>query len=128
MKLRYVFMANAVISLVLGCTLLVASPLLVTFLGFKPELTQGGMAIARLFGAAILGYGLLTLLVRNASDSEARRAIVLSLFVTHALGFIVALPAQLSGMLNPLGWLIVAIYLLLALGYGYFQFVRPGTW
>jgi hypothetical protein len=119
------FPANAVISLVLGCALVVAWPLVMTFFGLNVQVTQGGMAVTRLFGAAIIGYGLLTLLVRNASDSEARRAIVLSLFVTHALAFIVALPEQLSGMVSALGWLIVAMYLLLALGYGYFQFAKP---
>jgi apolipoprotein N-acyltransferase len=127
MKLKYVFMANAVISLVLGCALVVASPLLMTFFGINVQVTQGGMAVTRLFGAAIIGYGLVAWLARNAPDSEGRRAIVLAFFIAHAVSFIVAVPAQLSGVANVLGWLIVAIYLLLALGYGYFQFVKPGA-
>ena len=127
MKLKYVFVANAVISLVLGCALLIASPLLMLFFGLNVQVTQGGMVVTRLFGAAIVGYGLLAWLARNAPDSEGKRAIVLAFFIAHALGFIVAVPAQLSGVANVLGWLIVAIYVLLALGYGYFQFVKPGA-
>lgn len=125
MKLKYVFIANAVISLVLGCALIVASPLLIPVFGVPVQLSESGVALNRLFGAAIIGYGLVALLARNATDSEARRAIVLAMFIAHALGFILAIPAQLSGMANALGWLIVAAYLLLALGYGYFQFVKP---
>lgn len=127
MKPRYLFIANAVISLGFGGSLVLASSQLASLFGVNVELTQAGIALNRLFGAAIVGYGLLTWLARNTADSEARRAIVLALFVTHALGFIVAVLAQLSGMASALGWLIVAIYLLLALGYGYFQFVKPGA-
>jgi hypothetical protein len=49
----------------------------------------------------------------------------LAIFVGDTIGFIVALLAQLAGTVNALGWLIVALYLLLALGFGYFQFSKP---
>ena len=127
MKLKYVFIANAVISLGFGGSLVLASSQLASLFGVNVELTQAGIALNRLFGAAIVGYGLLTWLARNTADSEARRAIVLALFVTHAIGFILAVLAQLAGMASALGWLIVAMYLLLALGYGYFQFAKPGA-
>jgi len=42
-------------------------------------------------------------------------------------GFVVALINQLSGLVNALGWSTVALYLLFALGYGYFQFKKPDT-
>ena len=40
-------------------------------------------------------------------------------------GFVVSLIAQLGSVLNALGWLNVGIYLLLALGFAYFQFMSP---
>jgi hypothetical protein len=52
-------------------------------------------------------------------------AAVLGLFVNDAGGLIVALVATLSGVMNALGWSVVAIYLLFPVGYGYFQFVKP---
>jgi hypothetical protein len=64
----------------------------------------------------------LTWSVRNAPDSEARRAILLALLVGDAVGFIVALIGQLGGVVNALGWLTVVIYLLLAIGFAYFRF------
>jgi hypothetical protein len=37
-------------------------------------------------------------------------------------GFVIALIAQIGGAVNALGWLTVAIYLLLAIAFGYFVF------
>jgi hypothetical protein len=64
---------------------------------------------------------------RNTPDSETRRAIVLAMLVEHALGLIVALWGQLSGVVNALGWSTVGIYLLLTAGYGYFLLAKPAT-
>jgi len=83
--------------------------------------------VAQLFGAALLGYAVLTWTVRSAADSEALRAIVLALFVGDAIAFVIALIGQLSGVVNAFGWSTVAIYLLLALGFGYFRFVKTSS-
>jgi hypothetical protein len=82
--------------------------------------------LAQLFGSALIGYAIVTWMARNAPASDARRAIVLGLCVSDALAFVLALVGQLGGVMNSLGWLNVAIYLLLALGFGY-QYFRPST-
>jgi hypothetical protein len=46
------------------------------------------------------------------------------LFVYDAIGFVVALLAQLDGVMGTLGWGIVGIYLFLTLGFGYFYFKK----
>lgn len=93
--------------------------------------TETGMVLelmCQLFGAALIGYAALSWLARNATDSEARRAIVLALFVGDLVGCVVSLIAQLGGVVNSLGWSTVAIYLLLAIGFGYFAFsAKPAT-
>ena len=83
--------------------------------------------VGQLFGAALLGYALLTWTARNAAPSDARGAIVLALFVSDAIAFVIALIAQLRNVVNQVGWSTVAIYLLLALGFGYFQFKKPAS-
>ena len=50
---------------------------------------------------------------------------ILSLFVADTIGFILALIAQLSGKMNGLGWLLVALWLVLAFFLGYFYFLKP---
>jgi len=125
MTLRNLLIVNAVIALVFGVASVLAPALLLSTYGIT--LSPAGILVARLMGAAFLGICVLTWLARDAPDSEARRAIVLALFVENAIGFIVALLGQLAGLANPFAWSIVVIYLLLALGYGYFQFLKPGA-
>ena len=51
---------------------------------------------AQLLGAAFVGTAVLTWSARNANDLPARRAIVLALFVSNAVSFVVALIGQLN--------------------------------
>jgi hypothetical protein len=66
-------------------------------------------------------------LVRNLSDSETQRVIVFALLVGEAIGLILALIGQFNGVFNALGWSIVAVYLVFALGLAYFQFSKPAS-
>jgi hypothetical protein len=75
--------------------------------------------MARVYGASVLGNLMLTWFARDATKSDGRRAITLDLFVYDAIGFVVALLVQLAGVMNPLGWFIVVVYLFFALGFGY---------
>jgi hypothetical protein len=46
------------------------------------------------------------------------------LFVTMLLGFVVAVYDKFAGSGNAFIWVNVAIYLLLAIGFGYFAFMK----
>jgi nucleoside recognition membrane protein YjiH len=81
--------------------------------------------MTQLAGAAFLGFGTLALLARSSDSKEFRLALATGLFVQDAIGTIVSILGQLSGFFNPLGWSTVAVYLLLAIGYGYFRFLNP---
>jgi len=125
MKLSVLMTVNTVIAGLFGLAFVVVPVRLLSFYGVTADVSLA--YVAQLFGAALLGFALLTWSARNAGDSEARRAIVLALFVSEAIGFVVALIAQLRIAVNAIGWSTVAIYLLLALGFGYFQFKKPAT-
>ena len=125
MKLTTLFIVYAVASAIFGLAFVFVPETSLALYGVT--LSPGGIPIARLFGAALLELGLLSWFVRKSGDSEAREAIILALFVGEALGFVVALYGQLSGVVNALGWSTVAVYLLLASGFGYFQFMKPST-
>ncbi len=125
MKLSTLMVINTFVALLFGLAFVLVPGALLSLYGIT--LSLGGLVVARLFGAALIGYGMLTFLARNAEESKARRAIVLALFISDVVGFIVALQGQFSGAVNALGWSTVAIYLLLALGFGYFQFIKPSA-
>ena len=87
-------------------------------------LDPDGIIMARFFAALLFGIGLILCLLRNA-DWNILKSITLSLCIADTIGFIIALVGQLTGVMNALGWIIVAIWLLLALGLGYFRFLKP---
>lgn len=123
MKLGNLFAVNAVIAGLFGLAFVFAPAQLLAQYGLAVD--SAFALVAQLFGAALIGYAILTWLCRKAGDSDARRAIVLALFISDGVAFILALMAQLKGLVNPLGWSTVAIYLLLAIGFAYFHFAKP---
>ena len=125
MKLSALMIVNAIIAAVFGLGFVFA-PGQVTSL-YSLETGAVLEYVAQLFGAALLGFAVLTWFARNVADSEARRAILLAMFVGDGVGFVLALIAQIQGIQNAMGWSTVVIYLLLALGFGYFRFIAKET-
>jgi hypothetical protein len=125
MKLKTMLVIKAVVCLVFGILFLLVPGPLMAFFGVT--LDSSGIFVARLYGASLIGNLLLTWFSRNDAGSESLRATVLALFAYDAIAFVVALMAVLSGVMNTLGWAVVGLYLLLTLGFGYFQFMKPST-
>ncbi len=122
MKLSTLMVIKAIICLSFGVLLLFFPEFLMDLLDV--DIGEGGILFTRLYGASLWGNFFLTWLSRNAGESEALRAAVLGLFVYDAIGFVVALLAQLDDVMGTLGWGIVGIYLFLTLGFGYFYFKK----
>ena len=123
MKLHTVMVINAIAGVAFGLGFILAPAQTLSLYGHAPTAILSYMA--QLLGAALLTFGLLTWVARNSRDSDARRAILLALAVGYAIGFVLALIAQIRGVENVLGWSTVATYLLLALAFGYFRFTKP---
>ncbi len=122
MKLKNLMIIKAIICLGFGIPMLLVPAKLMSLYGLT--LDPGGMVVARLYGAALLGNLLLTWFSRNDTGSVALSAAVLHLFVYDGLAFIVTLVAVISGVMSAFGWSAVGIYLFFTVGYGYFQFVK----
>ena len=123
MTYKSIMVIKAAVCLVFGIILISVPGALLSFLG--AALSPGGAFTSREYAAALFGNLMLTWFARNAVDSDARRAIILALFVYDAIGFVVSLSSVLSGALNPLGWFIVAVYLFFTVGFGYLLMARP---
>lgn len=123
MKLRYLFIFNAFATIIFGIGSVLIPQTLVTLFG--STLNPAGLLMMQYGGVWLIGLGLLAWLVRNAAESEARKAIILAFMICYGVAFIVALLAQLNTVLNAFGWGTVGLNLVLALGYGYFQFAKP---
>ena len=118
MKLKTLLIIKAIVCLCLGIPILFVPDFIYSIFG--ASLAAGGVFAAREYGASMIGILMLTWFGRNSQESEARWAIVLALCVYDAIGVVITVIAIISGAVNPLAWLVVALYLFLALGFGYF--------
>lgn len=121
MKLKHVFIFNAVVALVYGIGAIFFTTDILSLHDMSTDAT--GILLGRFFGASLVGIGLVTLLVRDVTDKTISHSIALGLLISDVAGFVVALLAMLDDLMSALGWLAVGIYAVLALGYGYFRFV-----
>lgn len=118
MKFKTLMVLKAIVCIILGPVMLFIPGKLLALLG--TALVPGAAYISRQFGSALIGEFMLAWFGRNAEPSMTRRAIILNIFVFDLIGFIVTLQVQLAKGMNEIGWVIAAIYLFFALGFGYF--------
>ena len=125
-KLSQLMIIKALITLVFGVGFVLVPKAVWSLYGVT--LDPAGAMMTQFVGATFLLLSIVLWLARNAPYSEVTlRALVLAIVIGDTIGFIVALLAQLSGVLNALGWLNVALWLLLALGFGYIRFVKKAA-
>lgn len=121
MKLRTLLIVNAI---VLGCsgTLAVLLPSSVLSL-YGVESGPAAQLMAQYAGLGSLVIAMVAWFSRNVNDAKAQKAIIFAFLITYILGVIVSVFGTISGTMT-IGWAVVGIYLLFALGYGYILF-RP---
>jgi len=122
MSFKNLMIIKALVCLAFGILLLAVPDKLLSIFG--ATLGDGGMFTAREYGASLFGNLFLCWFAKSAGESDARRAIILALFVYDLIAFVMTAITVISGILNSLGWSIVLIYLFFTLGFGYFL-VKP---
>jgi hypothetical protein len=78
---------------------------------------SGSVLGFRLFGASLLTFGLILWFLRDSREWIARRGLLIGASVGNIAGLIVSTVATINGAMNGAGWLFVATYGLLLLGY-----------
>ena len=125
MRLNTFMAIAAVVAGLFGLGFVFVPEQVLSFYGTTPDV--GTNYMTQLLVAAMLGTAIILWLCKDAEDSPVRQAILLGLFVAEGVGFVVALITQLGGGINALGWSTVIIYLLFALGFGYFRFIKSAA-
>ena len=123
MKLKTWMTVKAIVCIVFGLGFVILPSFVMNL--YDVNLGEGGVYMTRLLGQAFILLSLLLWLVRSTEETATRRAFALAVFVGDLIGFIITLQGQLAGSVNALGWVTVIIYLVLALGFGYF--LLPGN-
>jgi len=125
MNFKNIMIISTVLALGFGIGFLFIPAKLASLYGLT--LSQSGIFIGRLLGAELAGYGFLAWFIRNLVDVKIQRPILLAFFITDGTGFIVSLLTQFAGMMNFLGWIIISVYLLLTLCFGYLRFRKQNV-
>jgi len=123
MKLQNLFTINIFFAIFFGVSCALFPGWVFQLYGLSAD--AAAIWTCRLVGGSILGFATLMWFGRKAASIDARRAIALALLGQDAVGFIASLEIQLKGIVNSFGWLSLALYAVLALGYAYFLFIRP---
>ena len=123
MNIRTALTINTVMALLFGIGFLLLPGFLLQLFGMSsaPEIAF----IAQLLGAALIGIAVIVWLVRDSGYSPPVRAILIGLLIFNVLGFTVSLLAVLTGVMNAVGWIIPAAFLIEALPRVYFLFIDP---
>ncbi len=130
MKLRNLFIVNAVVALVFAAGLLLAPKTILNLFGLGVGATVKYNAsinlVAQLLGAALVVPGLLSWFASGMQEIGARRSVAVSLLVFSVIGFGVSFfVGMLPKVMSVTGWSIVVLFLLFAVGFAYFLFMRP---
>lgn len=124
MKLKTLILIMALLSLIWGIGFILLPGQAWSLYGLS--LDAGGKYISRELGTLFFMLGIILWFARKDSGSQALRAIVLGLFIGNALGFVVTLMGQFSAGISALGWVGASMYLLLAIGFGYYA-IKPSN-
>ena len=123
MKLRSLLIIGSIVALLYAVGLLLVPGTLASMYGLGTSASE--ILLARFFGATLLTVGVISWLSKDQPAANLRSVVTANL-IGDGVGFIVALLGTLGGTMNALGWSAVVIYLVLALGFAYFQFMaRP---
>jgi hypothetical protein len=124
MKLRNLYLLNTVISLGFALGFFLMAPFLLGLMGIEDSAVT--RTLAQLIAVELVVGGVTTLLARDVTDAKAASAINTGNFLAGVLGTVVALRATLGGVMSWFGWVVTAVYLFIAVAFGYFQFIQKG--
>lgn len=122
MRLAWLLAVNSVVSAAFGVVaVLFPGPLFDSFGGTSD---LGSQLVVQILGAALMGEALLRGALRDIEPGRVRDVMTSAFMGEYALALVAALGAQLGGVTNAVGWVIVALFGVFAVGYAYFRFVE----
>lgn len=124
LRLYNVMVIQSVVFALAGLGTLLAPQQLMSFYGIT--LSPGGVGLARLYGATLMMGAIIYWLARDVKPSDARNALVIGGFAGNVLAILVGSVYALTGIYNTTAWINVLVWLLMAIDFGYFLFVKPG--
>lgn len=123
--LAWLMAISAVLATTEGTVLLLAPSVILALHGM-PDPSVDALALARMLGTMLIGFGVMNWIARRSRPSLALWGMVFADALADTLSFGVALREQwLGAAVDVSGWLTVGLYLFFALGFWYFFLTLP---
>jgi len=125
MSYKLIFTLNALIVALLGLGLLFVPDMVLD--QFGTEAYGSTVLVARFLGLGVLALGLVLWFAKDVADEATQKRIGFSLFATSVIGLVLSLIgiSSLSGVLRTNNWMLIALFGLGSLVYGFMVFLKP---
>ena len=121
MKFRILLLVNAIVFGFSGIMALLFPTVVLSLYGV--ESGHAVQLMAQYAGLGSLAIALVAFFGINLKDRKAQFAIKLAFLVTYVIGVIISSLGTISGVMK-IGWAVVALYLLFAIGYAYILLLK----
>ena len=122
MSLKTLLVANAIAFGISGLVSIMVPSIILSLWGIN----SGSAALLTTQYASVgsIGIALVSWFSRNVGrNSQAQRAIILSMLITYPVGLLFSVIGIISGVMKT-GWFVAGIFLLFTTGFAYLQFSK----
>ncbi len=122
MIVKRLLQLNLLVSIIIAIAFILAPKLTLSLYGISGSDIL--YAIAQYFGTTHVAFAALLWFALRSNEPRLLRFIVISFFAGDLAGSVVLALAQLRGLMNASGWVLVGLTLVFAIGYGYGTFKK----
>jgi hypothetical protein len=124
MNYRIMFALNSIVAFLFGLGFLFFPARALGLLGTETFVST--VLIARLFGTAMLGLGLVLWFAKDVTDVRVQNGMGIALLVSAVTGLVVTMLGTFAShaVIRTNGWAVMLVYLILGLGYGYLLYLK----
>jgi hypothetical protein len=124
MSYRLMFTINAIVLAIFGVVLMVMPQFVLS--QFKSEIYVATLFATRLFGSALFLSSLFLWVLKDVAPVKMQKNIAFLLLAYSIGGFVISLLGMTSiGIFRANGWILLVIFGLFSLVYGYILFLQP---
>lgn len=123
MRFRTFLIINAILAVIIGALLVLIPSILIRYFGLAPD---SGMDVdGALFGSMLILMGLVAWFSRDVTDAKAQMALVEAYTIASLISLVVSVVALVNHTFNAVGWVVVALYAIATVVYGYYWYRLP---
>ncbi len=123
MRFRIVLIIDAILSVIIGALLVIIPSVLIRYFGLSADSHMD--VDGALFGSMLILIGLVAWFARDVTDAHAQMAIVEGYTLGSLIALVVSIIAALNHTFNALGWIVVALFAISTVVYGYYWYSLP---